>query len=155
MPAVSLRGNVVNLTESPKRVAQIAERAYDLWIRSMRWILNDSRLGRPQTRGARSGWGTYVRDDARHDLWAWSEPLVLMLAHRITALEWDKVQDALNKGESPPVFLEILSDGIEHARLGDLVRATVDAAVAAESFMREAIAKGFAEPAWPRATRLH
>jgi len=46
------------------------------------------------------------------------------------------VSDALEDGLKPPVFNDLMFDGEEHLKTGDLQRAVVDLAVACESFMR-------------------
>lgn len=115
----------------------IAEKAFDLWVRSLRWKSNNGSIGRPEVLGARSGWTTYLLDEAtRHRFWAATQVFEARSCLGVTLEEWNEVERALSSGVEPPVFYDLMFDAEEHFRLGDLERSVVDAAVASETFMR-------------------
>ena len=129
-----------SLDVQTERGGQVAERAYDLWIRILRWKCNNSRIGRPEIHGAETGWATYLIDQTTNKP-VWASPAVFMVKgyKRVTVVEWDEVGKALEQGLKPPVFYDLMFDGEEHLNIGDLHRGVVDLAVACEDFMRNAV----------------
>ena len=121
-----------------KAHTSIAEKAFDLWLRILRWKCNNSAIGRPEISGHESGWGTYlITESAGQRIWVWSEPIRWEIGQEaITAEIWNDVNSALQSGMKPPVFVELMFDAIEHMKLNDLQRATVDMAVSCETYLR-------------------
>jgi len=48
------------LSDLANECGSIAERAFDLWIRTLRWKCDNSSIGRPKISGCESGWSTYL-----------------------------------------------------------------------------------------------
>jgi len=128
------------------RYGEFAERAFDLWIRTLRWKCNSGVIGRPEVRGAKSGWSTYLVDESTKKR-IWAEPGVLTVAgyKRVTIADWNEVGRALDQGTRPPIFVDLMFDGEQNLELGDLQRATVDLAVSCEIFMRSLLTKQLPE----------
>jgi hypothetical protein len=119
----------------------IAEKAFDLWIRVLRWESDNAAIGRPEVIGHESGWSTYLLVTSTNQR-MWASPSVIEArgGKPITAREWKRVESALRAELKPPVFLELLFDAIEHIKLGDIRRAIVDMAVACETYLRMVVA---------------
>lgn len=125
------------LDKQAERYGEIAAEAFDLWIRTLRWKCRSSLIGRPAIQGFETAWGTYLLDDcSKKRIWVAPRMLTLGRYKRVTVQHRIAVGDALENGLSPPVFYDLLFDGEEHLRVGDLQRAVVDLAVACESFVR-------------------
>jgi hypothetical protein len=115
----------------------IAEKAFDVWVRTLRWKSNNGSIGRPEVLGPRSGWTTYLLDETtRHRFWAATQIFKARSRMAVTLAEWNEAERVLGNGIRSPVFYDLMFDAMEHFRLGDLQRSVVDVAVACESFMR-------------------
>jgi hypothetical protein len=126
-----------HLEETAETHGSIAEKAFDVWIRTLRWKSNNAFIGRPEVRGPESGWTTYLLDETtRHRFWAATQVIQVSPGQAVTLAEWEEAGHALKQRIYSPVFYDLMFDAIEHFRLGDLQRSVVDAAVACESFMR-------------------
>jgi hypothetical protein len=118
----------------------VARRAFDLWIRTVRWKADDWRIGLPEMNGAETGWATYIRQKGTENR-IWSSGHIIMVhgSKIVTTAIWDEVSATLTAGESPPVFYDLLYDALAHLERGDLQRTVLDAAVAAETFMKTVV----------------
>jgi hypothetical protein len=115
----------------------VASRAFDLWVKTLRWKSGKGAIGRPEVHGFESGWSTYLLDNTTK--WRfWATPLTLsVILHKpVTLSEWNEAEKALQLGQKSPVYIDLMFDGIEQFKLGDLQRSVVDLAVACESYMR-------------------
>jgi hypothetical protein len=120
----------------------IAERAFELWIRTLRWKCDNSAIGRPEISGCESGWSTYLiarPQDKR--VWIASPVFEVRGAKMVTPEMWAEVEYSLKQGCIPPVYIDLMMDAAEHIKLDDLQRATVDMAIACETFLRMLVAK--------------
>lgn len=119
----------------------MAEKVFDLWIRILRWKSRDGGIGRPRVIGHESGWGTHlVADSDGKQIWNFREPEILWIGEPVVTAEiWNTVESAIQSDKQPPVFIELMYDAVEHVRLGDLQRATVDMAVACECYLRKLV----------------
>jgi hypothetical protein len=115
----------------------LAEEAFDLWIRIVRWKTNSSGIGRPEIHGASSGWSTYLFDLATQKRF-WAAPHILTIrgVASIDTTTWNEIQIALQARLKPPIFYDLMFDAIEQMEVGDLQRAVVSMAVACEAYMR-------------------
>ena len=119
----------------------VAEKAFDLWVRTLRWKCDNSAIGRPKIRGHESGWSTYlISRSTGQGIWISPSVITVPASKAVTTDIWKEAELALQNGITPPVFIELMHDGIEHMKAGDLKRATVDMAVACESFLRALVA---------------
>jgi hypothetical protein len=124
--------------------SDLAYRAFDLWIRTLRWKADDYRIGMPELSGVRTtGSRTEIREkDTLNRFWASGLHLTVFAGKPVTVEVWNKVSEALNAGESPPIFYDLLYSAMTRLELGDLRLTIIDAAVAAETFMRAAVQAG-------------
>jgi hypothetical protein len=115
----------------------VASRAFDLWVKTLRWKSGKGIIGRPEVHGFESGWSTYLLDKTtKWRFWATPLRLTITLHEPIALSVWNEVVKSLQLGQKPPVYIDLMFDGIEQFKLGDLQRSVVDLAVACESYMR-------------------
>ena len=120
----------------------VAERAFDLWIRTLRWKCDNSTIGRPEIRGPESGWSTYlITQPHEKRIWSSSKVFYIIGTKMITPKMWQEVESSLKMKCQPPIFIDLTMDAIEHINVGDLKRAIVDMAIACESFLRMIVEK--------------
>jgi len=119
-----------------------AERAFDLWIKTLRWKCNNSVIGRPEISGCESGWPTYLVAKPQ-DKRVWIAPQVIVARglKMVTVEMWADVENSLKHGCTSPVYIDLMMDANEHIKLADLQRATVDIAIACETFLRMILAR--------------
>ena len=125
------------LNEIAEQHQSIAEKAFEYWIRIVRWVCDDSRIGRDQVEDFRSGWSTYLID-AESDTKVWIQGQVFhVLGYKTLRVEeWQEIQSKLSLGSQPPIHVEFKHDAEENIRLGDYRRSLVDMAIACETFLR-------------------
>ena len=76
------------LNRIAKAYEDTAYRAFDLWIRTLRWKSDNSTIGRPEIHGAESGRHTYLLNGQTGlRFWAYKEPLTLRTYKCITLPE--------------------------------------------------------------------
>ena len=122
-------------------LGSIAEKTFDLWLRTIRWKATNPLLGRHQVSGPESGWGTYLMEaTTRTRFWVATDVISVPHGRAISEHEWNEAHDVLKNGTVPPVHYDQWSDAYEHWRLDDLQRSTVEAAVACEIYLRSQIA---------------
>jgi hypothetical protein len=124
--------------------SDLAYRAFDLWIRTLRWKADDYLIGTPDLSGLRAtGARTEIREkDTLNRFWASGLHITVFAGKPVTVEVWNKVSEVLNAGESPPIFYDLLYSAMARLERGDLRRTIIDAAAAAETFMREAVQAG-------------
>lgn len=129
-----------HLNNLASRYGTIAEEAFDLWVRTLRWKTNYGAIGRSEIQGSSSGWSTYLLDPiSQKRFWAAPHIMTLSSIPSIDRTTWDKVQFALQSRLEPPVYYDLMFDAVEHIEISDLQRAVVDMAVACEAYMRKAV----------------
>lgn len=130
------------LTGLANKSSSVAERAFDLWIRTLRWKCDYSAIGRPEVSGCESGWSTYlIAKPQNRRVWIAPSVLMIMGSKKVTHEMWEAAGDSLKVGCSPPVYIDLMMDATEHIKLNDLHRATVDMAIACETFLRMLVAQ--------------
>lgn len=119
---------------------ELARRAFDYWLKIMRWKTDNSSIGRPEVKGYKSGWGTYLVDSStRKRFWIGDMTFKTSLEKPITLQEWNRAAKLLKAGGRAPLYFDYYFDALEHLALGDLDRCIVDLAVSCEALMRGAI----------------
>jgi hypothetical protein len=123
---------------------ELALRAYDRWIRTLRWKSDDYRLGTPELSGVETaGWRTEIREkDSTNRLWKSATSITVHLGKPVTAEVWTEVSATLEVGEPPPIYHDLLFSAMAQLERGDLERTIVDAAMAAETYMRAVVEAG-------------
>ena len=116
------------------------ERAFDRWARTMRWKTDQWSIARSRVEGVETGWGSVLRQEGTDKrLWVHHNPIVIHLEASVTADQWNFVQSTLLSSEQSPIFVDLLLDAEMHLAASDIRRAIIDAAVAAETFMRSIV----------------
>lgn len=118
----------------------IAERAFDRWARTLRWKTGQWEILRDRAPGLATGWGTTLRHaTTAKRLWVHHDTIVVHLKRAVTQDQWKLVQASLQAGEESAVFVDLLLDAEMHFAASDLRRAIIDAAVAAETYIRSTV----------------
>jgi hypothetical protein len=116
---------------------QLAERAVNIWARTLRWKTGNGRIVRGEFEGFDTGSGVTLIDAAtKKRLWVHHEPIIIEVSAPVEDIQWNKAGISLAAGEEPPVFIDIFFDAEMHLMADDLRRALVDAAVSAETYIR-------------------
>jgi len=118
-------------------VTPLASGAFDLWIRCVRWKTGSSLLGRVAVAEVDTGWTTRLRDvNSGKTVWISAATLASPARFAISKTHWDSINRALTAGDAPPLSVDLLFDAEMHIEAGDFRRAVIDAAVAAEAYIR-------------------
>lgn len=121
----------------------ISRRAFKLWIRTLRWKADNWRIGLPEVYGAETGWSTYLQvKDTQKAVWVGTQTFVVPGEKAVTPTIWDETWAALCSGQPSPIFYDLLYDAMAHLNRGDLQRTVLDAAIAAETYMRIIVRQG-------------
>ena len=128
-----------NLEKRVSEYHSIANEAINVWLRCLRWKRNDWRVGRYN-----SSVGLYIDVsevslvDRESDKKIWGGPLHYT-APGCTAISkecWEATANSLKNNEFSPVHYDLLFDAESHLRNGEIKRALVEAAMAAEILVR-------------------
>jgi hypothetical protein len=130
----------MRLDEIGSQYQSIAERAFEYWVRIVRWTCDDFRIGRGHDEGFYSGWTIRLVDvETEKHVWI-PTPILHPSGYRIVSLqEWEDMQQRLSDGLYPSAYIEYKYDAEEYIERGDYRRAVVDLAAACEIFMRTAV----------------
>ena len=129
----------------------IAEKAFDYWIRIVRWVCDDSRIGREWVDDFHTGWSTYLIDtESETKVWIQSQMLSVVGYRRLNIEEWREIQFKLSAVSIPPIYVELKHDAEEHLNLGDYRRSLIDLVIACETFLRFTVLKGLPEELNPK-----
>jgi hypothetical protein len=122
----------------------VASRASDLWIRTLRWKTGNYRIGLPDVRETETlVERTEIREkDTLNRFWNSALSINAYMPAPVKVEVWDKVGAALSAGESPPIYYDLLFSAWADLERGDLQRTIVDAAVAAETYIRTIVYDG-------------
>ena len=130
----------LRLKQIMKSHEELANEAFDLWIRILRWKSNDGSIAMPQLHGFDAARSSHLIDCAtKQPFWAGDFTLPIYLANPITLSIWHDVQETLKLGKKPPIYIDSMFDGIEQFRIGNFQQSVVYLAVASEAFMRSRV----------------
>jgi hypothetical protein len=116
---------------------ELALRAFEFWIRVLRWKTELDLIGRENPDSPETGWATYLIDvqtDKR--VWIGTQSLTVYGHTALSEEMWCAVQTQLSQVDRIPISVDLYFDSLHHLHIGDLQRAISDAAVAAESHVR-------------------
>jgi hypothetical protein len=126
-----------HFNELSSQYESIAERAFEYWIRIVRWTCDDFLLGRDRGKGFHSDWGTRLADaETGKHVWIPTAIFQARSYRTVSLQEWEAIQESLSAGLYPPAYIEHKHDAEEYIERGDHRRALVDLAVACELFLR-------------------
>jgi len=126
-----------NFNEIAGYQVKIAERAFEYWLKVIRWQSDNSLIGRPEVRGFESGWSTYlIEKDTRKRIWIGIETIVVEKEKFVTIQDWNNTSKLLKQGVHSPIYVDYYFDALEHFRLEDWGRCVIDLAVSCEALMR-------------------
>jgi hypothetical protein len=155
LPPVQIQMFSAAQRERMKAIAGAADMlaipALDLWVRVLRWKTLNGAICRPAV-VAPSRERTYLTERATgHRFWATPSIARKPCTRSVIVQQWADAQAALQRGESAPIWFDLVFDAGEHLKLGDLNRTVVDLAVGCEVYMKrrtmEALPQGLSESA--------
>lgn len=115
----------------------ISEKAFEYWIRILRWKCDDGSIGRPELHDYHSGWSTHLHDiDTKRTLWIESQVMYVRGYIKVNRELWIEVEQALQQGLEAPIYIEYKHDGEQNIKIGDLNRGIVDLAISCETYLR-------------------
>jgi hypothetical protein len=146
---LTIPSEVLNLPPNAPEVSQlmkfveqhkpIAEKAFEYWIRIVRWVCDDSRIGQNKVENYRSGWSTKLID-VESDTTVFGTQKFYALGYKTLSVEeWEKIRSELSSSSQPPVYVELKHDAEENIRLGDYGLSLLYLAFACEVFLRFAV----------------
>lgn len=130
----------------------VASRAFEHWLRVLRWKSGVGHIGEPSVRyAAADGGGAVLRERATgHRFWLQGRTITSYGRRAVTLVEWASTQTALNANKIPPVWFDFLFDGEMRINNNDLVGAVLSLAIALEVNIRTLFSgelqKGTVEP---------
>jgi len=125
------------LVQILKSHQELANQAFDRWIRIVRWKSNHGSIARPEIHGFDSGQGSYLIDaTTKQRFWVSDLTMTIYLVRPITLSIWHDVEETFQLGQESPIYIDSMFDGIEQFKIGNLQQSVVYLAVACEAFMR-------------------
>jgi len=119
---------------------EIAEKAFEYWVKVLRWKSRNATITRPEIRHYHSGLTTYLfENESKKRIWGGKQFITATRYKPLNGKMWASAQRALKDSRKPPLFYEFYFDGIEHRKNEDFQRAVVDFAVACEVLMRSTL----------------
>jgi hypothetical protein len=120
----------------------LALRAFDYWIRVVRWKNDFWRIGQPEVYGYQSGWGTYLLVKGEENrFWTTGHTISVPRTKALTAEVWGLVQTALQEEVRPPTWFEFLYDAHQELEVGDKTGCILSLAIASETMFRRILEK--------------
>ncbi len=116
------------------RIEQTAERAFDHWLRMLRWRTKLWRAGRPDRAHTARTCTLYEHRTNRR--LAAAPPAAAPVARPLSLEDWAGIQRALAERLRVPLYYDLYFEGREHLYAGDLRGAVVDFATACECFLK-------------------
>jgi hypothetical protein len=127
-----------NLDQTVAEAGTIVRRAFEYWLRMLRWKSGIGYIGEPSIRyaGAHEG-GAVLRDRlSGHRMWLQPHVIRAVGSRPVTTSQWDATQVALTACKLPPVWFEFLFDSEMRINNNDLVGAVLSLAIALEVNVR-------------------
>jgi hypothetical protein len=122
-----------------KGAGDTLKRAFDYWLRVLRWKSQIGSIGEPQIKYAGTdGGGSVLRDRVTQNrLWSPPHEIKITFGRAVTKAEWDAAQAALSNNKRPPVWFEFLFESRMRMNNEDLVGAVLTLAIAFEVSLRK------------------
>ena len=127
----------LTLKRASNASADLSDQALEYWLRVMRWVTHNSRIGQPMTVGLESGWSTYLLESiSEKAFYAPGHVMNVPASHPVSMREWNKAQEILSSSLYPPLWIEYLFEAEHRLRSNDLQGAVISLAISTESLVR-------------------
>jgi hypothetical protein len=126
------------LNKTVAETGDVAARAFELWLRVIRWKSAIGHIGEPRIHYATvDGGGAVLRERATgHRFWLQGHTITGVGRRAVTVPQWDATQIALAAAKVPPVWFDFLFDGEMRINNKDLVGGVLSLAIALEVNIR-------------------
>jgi hypothetical protein len=116
---------------------KIAEKAFLYWLRVLRWICDDYRIGENVVQSFRSGWATHLSEvNTNKDIWSAQQVIYVNGFSLIDENIWVNAQKLLASEAIPPIHIEHKHEAERLISYGDYRQAIINMAIACETFLR-------------------
>lgn len=140
-----------DLNDLAQQYRSLAIQAFEYWLRIVRWITDDHRIGRPEVNKSDSGWRTYlVEAESSSMIWASSAILVVPAVHTLHLEEWESVQREMDAHNEVPVHILLNHDAHYSLDNDDYASSLLFSAMACEIYMRSTVARHLPSSLNPR-----
>jgi hypothetical protein len=138
------KAQIAKLDDLADKGSDTLQRAFDYWLRVVRWKSRIGYIGEPRIRYAgREGIGSVLKDRAtRHRLWQSPQVIHAIGGKVATSNEWNEAQLALAANKQPPVWFEFLFEAQMRMNNEDLVGSVLTLAIAFEVSLRKIFSAG-------------
>jgi hypothetical protein len=131
------RNSQKDFQKAGRMISNIASRAFDLWCRILRWKTSCHLFGSPTVRyDAHSGSRYIASADPLKHVATFNDTIVITQLPAVSVEAWGSVQEALDAGRQPPIWIDFWHEAMRRRSAGDLRGAILDGAVSLESFLR-------------------
>ena len=118
----------------------LAERAFDIWCRTMRWKSGFYGLGAPDgDLNCAEAWRYFWLPETQTYLMSYNDTLSLRQSPAISEDIWQAASAALSKVDEPPIWIDVAMSAKRRREAFDFKGAVLDAAIAVEVALRDRV----------------
>jgi len=129
------------LDETTEILSAVAGRAFERWLRVMRWKSGFGEINEPEIFFRAEGGATLLETKSRRRFWLESVRISVMADFVVDVPKWTATQEALAAENYPPVWFDFLFDGGMRINNRDLSAAALSLAIALETSVRAIFSK--------------
>lgn len=122
----------------------IANQAFDIWSRTLRWKSGNGSIGRADISHSKARSARFYEMTTKKCIWVGGSGFTIHGKGRrfITQFAWNEASRALLTYLRPPSYVDLFFDGEEHLQHGYLARCVIDFATSAEILLRRNLQAG-------------
>ena len=119
-------------------VASMSDKAFEYWLRVLRWVTMNSKIGQPSVIDNQSGWSTHLLDETSgQPFYASGQTYLVPAQYPISKREWRRAQELLHCAEEPPIWVDFLFEAEHRLDNGDLHGGILSLAIGCESLLKK------------------
>ena len=119
---------------------EIAEKAFEYWMRILRWKCDDSRIGSPEIYDYHSGWNSNLKDlESNKKIWIEGHVFHVRGYKKVDIQQWIEIKQAVQRGLEPPIYIEYKHSAEQNFKVGDLNKAVIDLAISCETYLKSTV----------------
>lgn len=131
-------GNQEAIDNLHRKIFALAARAFEYWSRVIRWQTQDALLGAPVANiDSHFGASGFVMLDPLRIIKSGIFIIEITMHSALSMTEWNRIQNILQAGEQPPLWIDAYHDAQRREKVGDFKGALLEIAICIESFLRK------------------